>query len=161
MNKEQEIAGAKIIDAHKKNNGTLNWTIFFGEEWQNLFNNITDGDEVDIQLTYVRGILEDYGLIESFPYSAHLTRLTGKGANFKSFGKLKFGKYVEDFPKKRWWVLLLVSYFAGIGTEKVKIYMMQKQLTNNQKEPPALPASVHSQQNIHRLSPSDTLKNNN
>ncbi len=123
MTPEQEKLTDDIILLHKRDNGVFEWRDFVIDEIMKESNGLPYRS-----IMFVKDELMKKGLIEFYFQGDRLTtRLTSKGQGWKSMAyhkaqetKAKRKEWIESVPKRFWYIVAIITYVAGVCSDKVK-----------------------------------------
>ncbi len=162
MTREQDLIAEKILQLHKEKNGLLSWFSLYNVDNDYLFAPGQDDEQKAEQLDLIKAALLEIALIDILHPEGEgdKTRLTEKGYGFRSFKKLKRDQYIEDFPKKKWPIVGIVVYSAGLFSGLIAPRMLKAIWPDTNQSTPTIPASEHNPQNIPHLVPYDSLHKN-
>jgi hypothetical protein len=146
MTNEQEKVAEQIIQLHKNKKGVLNWTTTFDDDDNPIFFKSLNIRHRYEQMELIKASLEELGLIEIINQTDDKTRLRQPGFDFTTFDKQRADKAkkekqekIKTFPQQYWWLVGLISYFGGLGTELIRDrYLSKKTQDTNLSIPTTL-----------------------
>ena len=156
MTPEQEAIAEKIIQLHKDNDAYLDWTVLYYGEGKSLMpSNLSDRKQYEL-LELIKSRLAELELIDIINDTGDKTRLREGGFLFKSFAdkrqqeaKKHREERIKSFPQRYWWLVGLVAYFGGWGTELMRNKYLSKTKQDTTQSIQATPVRVDTNLN-HR-----------